>query len=80
MRIAGEAQRGRINEVDIPRNQGAKGCVRLAAGVFREQLVVIRFGHPPNNVHAGRNWTNYLRLFRLINRRLFNLHFSDGGL
>ena len=47
MRIAGEAQRGGINEVHIPRNEAGKRRLGFGAGELREQFMVVRFGHLP---------------------------------
>jgi hypothetical protein len=36
---------------------------------FGEQLVVVQFGHLPNNVHQRLNWTNYYGLFFQLNQQ-----------
>jgi hypothetical protein len=57
MRIAGAAEGRRIDEIEIPGDQRRKGVFRLAARKFGEQLMVIRFRHPPYDVHEPRNGT-----------------------
>jgi hypothetical protein len=59
MRIAGETQRGGIDEVHIPRDEGGKGGLGFGAGEFGEQFVVVQFRHLPNDVREPQNWTNY---------------------
>jgi len=47
MRIAGETPGGRMDEVYIPRDQDGKCRFGSGAGIFREQFMVIQFGHLP---------------------------------
>ncbi|MEJ0090485.1 MAG: hypothetical protein WDM80_12190 [Limisphaerales bacterium] len=57
MRIAGEPQRRRINEVHVPRDEHAKSCLGFGTGVFREQFMVVQFDHLLNDVREPQNWT-----------------------
>ncbi len=57
MRIAGEPQRGGMDEVHIPGGERVKRRLGFAAGVFREQFMVIQSGHPTNDVRKPQNWT-----------------------
>jgi len=45
MGIAGEPQRGGMDEIHMPRHQGGKRGLGFGAGVGREQFMVIQFGH-----------------------------------
>ena len=58
MRIAGVAQRDRINLVDVPRDERGKGLLGIALDVFAQQGGVIQFLHLPLNAADSEKVTS----------------------